>query len=185
MWQPVRRHRALLRSSGDLATPSSTPTTANLHPDPNPNPDPHPKQVTYAFEHPHHRHVEMQMRYVDMVRPRLTAASSPGGVELQFRAATCPTRGPPRAAERAACPAYLTLPLPYPACIPRPRFPRRSGRSPGGQSAAPLLCVRPGVRLTPVVWPGGASAGSACAAAQAHFSTRRYRPASRILHARV
>lgn len=41
--------------------------------------------VTYAFEHPYHRHVEMQMCYADMLRPRLTAASSPGGVELQFR----------------------------------------------------------------------------------------------------
>ena len=29
--------------------------------------------VTYAFEHPHHRHVEMQMRYADMLRPRLGA----------------------------------------------------------------------------------------------------------------
>ena len=113
-----------------------------------------PTQVTYAFEHPHHRHVEMQMRYADMLRPRLTGASSPGGVELQFRAAACPTRGQQgavvgqRRAARAACP---TVPSPV---TPRPRFPRR-GPPLDGWSAAPLLRVRPGVRLTPAVWPGG------------------------------
>ena len=78
--------------------------------------------VTYAFEHPHHRHVEMQMRYEDMLRPRLgptiespptcgaprcsaptcadarlprrLAVSGAGGVELQFRSAPCPSRRP-------------------------------------------------------------------------------------------
>ena len=40
--------------------------------------------LVYSFEHPQHRQVEMQMRYADMLRPRV--ATSPSGVvELRFR----------------------------------------------------------------------------------------------------